>query len=72
MATSTLLVLLFLPTGLNVKEPTLRASVTLTPARATGTTNPDLSAAQAGVGTNPCLVSICNQRGALRATIRAS
>ena len=59
-------------TNINVKEPTLRASVTLTPARATGTTNPDLSAAQAGAGTNPCLVSICSQRGALRATISAS
>ena len=58
--------------GVNVKEPTLRASVPLTPARATGTTNPNLSAAQAGVGTNPCLVNICSQRGALRATISAS
>ena len=58
--------------NLNVKEPTVRASTTLTPARATGATNPNLSAAQAGVGTNPCLVNICNQRGALRATIRAS
>lgn len=60
----------------NVKEPTLWASetltLTLTPARTTGTTNPNLSAAQAGVDTNPCLVNICNQRGALRATISAS
>jgi hypothetical protein len=27
---------------------------------------------QAGTGMNPCLTNICNQRGALRATINAS
>jgi hypothetical protein len=31
-----------------------------------------LIAGQTGAGTNPCLSNICNQRGALRATIKAS
>lgn len=58
---------------LNVKEPTIQTSVTLTPARPHAQqVNVSSSEAQAGVGTNPCLTNICSQRGALRATINAS
>ena len=62
----------FLSSQLNVKEPTLQACMTLTPAGPIATRSLNSSASQAGVGTKPCLTNIFIQRGALRATISAS
>lgn len=64
---------ILLATDLNVKETQIETSAALAPARPNAQrSNLDRSAFQAGVGTNPCLTNICNQRGALRATIKAS